>query len=281
MSTSIDDRVIRVLSHDHHHITIVELRPRQYYSCARVRHRSQPLEYPTAASPPYGPADRISRPSTPGVSFSIPYTFRAPALTAAQLQAMAGSDPRRSSRARTSQSQSQISSTTSSTSGRGERSTRYFNKAVSPQKSSSSGSLSSEAPDEIITADDSFGTRRRTRGQQEERDRANNKSEQVEMAHGDDDAQDEDEAVRCICGYEDYPGPPPLDEDSKDAMDIDPIFATDVTDDAAGFFVQCDVCKVWQHGACVGIMTEESSPEEYYCEECKKEFHKIFTASNG
>ena len=105
------------------------------------------------------------------------------------------------------------------------------------------------------------------------------------MAHGDDDAQDEDEAVRCICGYEDYPGPPPLDEDSKhglkDGMDIDPIFATDVTDDAAGFFVQCDVCKVWQHGACVGIMTEESSPDEYYCEECKKDFHKIFTASNG
>ncbi|KAK3952887.1 hypothetical protein QBC32DRAFT_369900 [Pseudoneurospora amorphoporcata] len=198
---------------------------------------------------------------------------------------MAGSDPRRSSRARASQSQSQISSTTSSTSGRGERSTRYFNKAISPQKSSSSGSLSSEAPDETTTADDSFGTRRRTRGQQEERDRANNKSEQVEMTQGDDDAQDEDEAVRCICGYEDYPGPPPLDEDSKhglkDGMDIDPIFATDVTDDAAGFFVQCDVCKVWQHGACVGIMTEESSPDEYYCEECKKEFHKIFTASNG
>ncbi|KAK3354740.1 hypothetical protein B0H65DRAFT_417120 [Neurospora tetraspora] len=198
---------------------------------------------------------------------------------------MAGSDPRRSSRARTSHSQSQISSTTSSTSGRGERSTRYFNKAVSPQKSSSSGSLSSEAPDETITADDSFGTRRRTRGQQEERERANNKTEQVEMAHGDDDAQDEDEAVRCICGYEDYPGPPPFDEDSKhglkDGMDIDPIFATDVTDDAAGFFVQCDICKVWQHGACVGIMTEESSPDEYFCEECRKEFHKIFTASNG
>ncbi|KAJ4395485.1 Histone deacetylase complex subunit [Neurospora sp. IMI 360204] len=105
------------------------------------------------------------------------------------------------------------------------------------------------------------------------------------MAHGDDDAQDEDEAVRCICGYEDYPGPPPFDEDSKhglkDGMDIDPIFATDVTDDAAGFFVQCDICKVWQHGACVGIMTEESSPDEYFCEECRKEFHKIFTASNG
>jgi hypothetical protein len=105
------------------------------------------------------------------------------------------------------------------------------------------------------------------------------------MANGDDEIQEEDEAVRCICGYDDYPGPPPIDEDSKlglkDTTDLDPIFATDLTDDAAGFFVQCDLCKVWQHGACVGIMTEESSPDEYFCEQCRKDFHKTFIASNG
>lgn len=134
-------------------------------------------------------------------------------------------------------------------------------------------------------ADDPFATQRYTRRQGKERDRIVAKAEPAETANGDDDAQDEDEAVRCICGYDDYPGPPPFDEDSKnglrDGSDIDPIFATDVTDDAAGFFVQCDVCKVWQHGACVGIMTEESSPDEYFCEECRKEAHKIYTASNG
>ncbi len=101
-----------------------------------------------------------------------------------------------------------------------------------------------------------------------------------------DDIEEEDEAVRCICGFDDYPGPPPLDEDtrrrsSKEGLDIDPIFEADVTDDAAGFFVQCDICKVWQHGACVGIMTEEASPDEYFCEECRKDLHKISTASNG
>ncbi|KAK3693966.1 hypothetical protein B0T22DRAFT_57106 [Podospora appendiculata] len=198
---------------------------------------------------------------------------------------MAGIDPRRSSRARTTQPQSQVSSTTSSISGRTDRNSRYFNKVGSPQKSNSTGSLSSEPPEDTITADDTFGTRRRTRGQGEERERAVPKTEPIEMANGDDDVQDEDEAVRCICGYDDYPGPPPFDEDSKnnlkDANDLDPIFATDVTDDAAGFFVQCDVCKVWQHGACVGIMTEESSPDEYFCEACRKDFHKIYTASNG
>jgi hypothetical protein len=28
-------------------------------------------------------------------------------------------------------------------------------------------------------------------------------------------------------------------------------------------------------------MTEESSPDEYFCEKCRKDFHKIHKASNG
>ncbi|OIW31254.1 hypothetical protein CONLIGDRAFT_307920 [Coniochaeta ligniaria NRRL 30616] len=198
---------------------------------------------------------------------------------------MAGADPRRSSRARMTQSQSQHSSTTSSTSGRADRPTRSFHKNGSPQKSTPTGSLSSEPPEDTITADGGFSTRRRTRGSGDDRDKTSSNLDSIEMMPGGDDLQDEDEAVRCICGFDDYPGPPPLDEDSKqgikDTIDLDPIFTTDVNDDTAGFFVQCDVCKVWQHGACVGIMTEESSPDEYFCEQCRKEFHKIFTASNG
>jgi hypothetical protein len=198
---------------------------------------------------------------------------------------MAGADPRRSSRARTTQSQSQHSSTTSSTSGRADRPTRSSHKNGSPQKSTPTGSLSSEPPEDTITAEGGFSTRRRTRGNGDDRDKASSNLDSVELTNGDDDIQDEDEAVRCICGFDDYPGPPPLDEDSKhgikDTIDLDPIFTTDVNDDTAGFFVQCDVCKVWQHGACVGIMTEEASPDEYFCEQCRKDFHKIYTASNG
>ncbi|KAL2258929.1 hypothetical protein VTK26DRAFT_7568 [Humicola hyalothermophila] len=197
---------------------------------------------------------------------------------------MAGTDPRRSSRARTAQSQSQISSTASSVSGRAERSSRHFNKGGSPQKSTSTGSLSSEAPEDT-TPEDTFGTRRRTRGQVEERERAASKAEAVDMASGDGDTQEEDEAVRCVCGNEEYQGPPPFDEDSKHGFkhsyDLSPFFSADVTDDTAGFFVQCDICKVWQHGGCVGIMTEESSPDEYFCEQCRQDLHKLWTASNG
>lgn len=197
---------------------------------------------------------------------------------------MAGLDPRRSSRARATQSQSQVSSSSSSASGRPERSSRHFNKAGSPQKSASAGSLSSEPPEDTITADDTFATRRRTRGQGDDRDRAGVKAEAADMTSADDDIQEEDEAVRCVCGNEEYPGPPPLEDEprhgAKGAVDIDPIFLASVTDDVAGFFVQCDVCKVWQHGGCVGIMTNPG-PDEYFCELCRRDLHKLWTASNG
>lgn len=123
--------------------------------------------------------------------------------------------------------------------------------------------------------------RRRTRGQGEEKNK--NAKTAANMVDGIDDMQEEDEAVRCICGFDEYPGPPHLDEDSKHGLkeSTDPIFATHLNDEAAGFFVQCDVCKVWQHGACVGIMTEEASPDEYFCEQCRKDLHKIFSARNG
>lgn len=97
------------------------------------------------------------------------------------------------------------------------------------------------------------------------------------MATVSDDLQDEeDEAVRCLCDSEEYPGRPPVE-----GPDADIFAAIELTEDVTGFFVQCDICKVWQHGACVGIFSAESSPEEYFCELCRKDLHKIHTASNG
>ncbi|KAI1825880.1 hypothetical protein F4861DRAFT_155467 [Xylaria intraflava] len=200
---------------------------------------------------------------------------------------MAGTSPtRRSSRARITQSQSQVSSTASSSSGRVERTTRAFTKTGSPQKSTGSGSLSSEPPEDSTTTEDTVLRRRSTRGKDDDRDKQP-KPDIVDMSAVPDEIQEDDESVRCICGYDEYPGPPPFDEDQKhgvkDAIDHDRIFAIKITDDLAGFFVQCEVCNTWQHGACVGFTTEESNPEdvEYYCEQCRKDLHKIYTASNG
>jgi len=103
------------------------------------------------------------------------------------------------------------------------------------------------------------------------------------MANGAEEDGEDDGTVRCVCGHEDYPGPAPqTDEDSKYGVrqGIEGR-AADSTEDVSGFFVQCDICKVWQHGACVGIWGEETSPDEYFCEECQKDSHKISIASNG
>ena len=199
---------------------------------------------------------------------------------------MAGPDPRRSSRARTGQSQSQLSSATSSASGRAERSTRSFNKTGSPQKSTPTASLSSEPPDESIAAvaaDDVLHRTRRARAKDEDNDQTSTVADEIEMANG-DELQDDDEAVRCVCGQEEYPGPPSLDDlkhAAKDGFNLDSVFPTEITDDLAGFYVQCDVCKVWQHGACVGLTNDETLPEYYYCDDCRGDLHKIYTSSNG
>lgn len=96
------------------------------------------------------------------------------------------------------------------------------------------------------------------------------------MAHISDDLEEEDEAVRCICGSEEYPGCPPTE-----GADADFFSSIDFNEDVTGFFVQCDICKVWQHGACVGIFSAESSPDEYFCEQCRKDLHKCHIATNG
>ncbi|KAL2757819.1 hypothetical protein ACRALDRAFT_2025529 [Sodiomyces alcalophilus JCM 7366] len=194
---------------------------------------------------------------------------------------MAPSPPRRSSRARGNTiTQSQpSSSSTSSISGRTERNTRSLHKNNS-SKSTPAGSLSSEPLEDL---EETVLTRRRTRGQEEMREKII-KVDPYEMINDGDEMQEDDESVRCVCGFEEYPGPPPFDEDTKHGKhnpEADFFASIELSDEVSGLFVQCDICKVWQHGACVGIFTEESSPDEYFCEKCRKDLHKIHTANNG
>lgn len=215
-------------------------------------------------------------------------------------------ESRRSSRANNRASQpatsaSHHSSASSISSGRvADRATRANQKTESPRKSTPTASLSSEpVEDKDLTSvtEDAIQTRRkRGRGEDQEKEKQKEKEKEKEkssktqtvkeeMANGAEDPAEDDEAVRCICGFDEYPGPPQYDEDSKEGIKegIEERLMTvaDVTEDLAGFFVQCDVCKVWQHGGCVGIQSEEQSPDEYFCEQCRKDLHKIYTAPNG
>ncbi|KAF4124691.1 PHD-finger, partial [Geosmithia morbida] len=202
-----------------------------------------------------------------------------------RLASMAPPSPRRSSRARTTNPQSHHSSASSGTSGRAERTSRPSNK-TSSGTSTPSASLSSEPLDGL---DDTLLGRRRKRGgggsggggggdgAEDDHDKTSH-PDVLDMANisGDDIQDEEDEAVRCICGSEEYPGRPAVD-----GPDAEFFAGLELTEDVTGFFVQCDVCKVWQHGACVGIFSAESSPDEYFCEQCRKDLHRISTDNNG
>lgn len=119
-------------------------------------------------------------------------------------------------------------------------------------------------------------TRRRTRGHENDDDDTIKLDDELE-----DEIAEEDEITRCLCGMQEYPGPPSDAGKSKDGQ-LSALGDSDVPgEDAGGLFIQCDICKVWQHGGCVGIMDEASSPDEYFCEECRKDLHKVMISSKG
>lgn len=153
------------------------------------------------------------------------------------------------------------SSTTSSLSSRQDRSTRANNN----QKAGTPRSLSSEEASEPPVA---------RRSQRQPAHKEESLSKEMEAAvDNDEEAIDEEEITRCICGHQEYPGPP-LSEAFADIPDAQ-------SEDAGGLFILCDGCTVWQHGGCVGIVEESQSPDKYYCEECRPKQHAVHTDSRG
>ncbi|KAI9683281.1 MAG: hypothetical protein M1822_006146 [Bathelium mastoideum] len=198
--------------------------------------------------------------------------------------------PRRSSRPRNTQpppsAPSHSNSTSSVSSARGERSTRSNNtsnnKAASPPKSSTPQLLSSseEVDDPAHAPSDAPPTRRSKRGQTTDAEHTHPTKIEDELDDDIEEEEDEEEVTRCVCGHQEYPGPPV--EVGKNHHSAASSANSDVQNDEAGsLFIQCDICKVWQHGGCVGIMDEAMSPDEYFCEECRKDFHKLMTGQRG
>ncbi|CAA9956902.1 hypothetical protein CFE70_000484 [Pyrenophora teres f. teres 0-1] len=186
--------------------------------------------------------------------------------------------PRRSSRARTTQPPPSVAthsnSSSSVSSARTDRASRVNTKQTSPPKSSTPHSLSSEEPEEPPhgAQPEPPLTRRRTREHDNDEDESAKLDDEL-----DEDIAEEDEVTRCVCGYQEYPGQP-SDAGKPGSALVDP---DTQADELGGLFIQCDVCKVWQHGGCVGIMDEAASPDEYFCEECRKDLHKVTASPKG
>ena len=199
--------------------------------------------------------------------------------------------PRRSSRARTTQPPPAPPHRNSSTSlnsiTRAERNTRANNKLPSPQDSVAQTSESLEGA-ERPGRGDLPPTRRSKRSNTNEKEEATKKHHE----QGGDEEAELEEITRCICGHAEYSGPPPLSRDAgrhhstksgvkEETGPKNPIGSDGLLDDTGNFFIQCDNCQVWQHGGCVGLLDESMSPDEYFCEECKPEFHKIHKTTTG
>ncbi|GAA5929152.1 uncharacterized protein JCM15063_004067 [Sporobolomyces koalae] len=76
----------------------------------------------------------------------------------------------------------------------------------------------------------------------------------IVRAPDEDDLDEDDEEggdggiTRCVCG------------DDNEEM-------------SSGLMIQCDTCKCWQHGPCVGLWEEKECPNRYFCELCKPNLH--------
>ncbi|KAF2430998.1 hypothetical protein EJ08DRAFT_649311 [Tothia fuscella] len=164
----------------------------------------------------------------------------------------------------------------SSTSSKPERSTR----SKLPQKSSTPHSLSSEELSENNGVSEAPPARRSKRKIEEEVDEIAKVEEEAA-----DDIDDEDgEVTRCVCEQPEYPGLPvetPTSSHGRKGSHAPTLDADALADDAGGWFIQCDECKVWQHGGCVGIMEQDVDSINYSCEMCKPDLHQRHTSSTG
>ncbi|GAD97665.1 transcriptional regulator (Cti6), putative [Paecilomyces variotii No. 5] len=199
--------------------------------------------------------------------------------------------PRRSSRARTTQPSPALlqhtnSSSSSNSLTRGERSTRSNNKTSPQRRGSAQRSQSSDDPD-TSSKNEFPQTRQRQRAREDDNEEA------LKFSGEEDEDGEEEEITRCLCGQQEYPGLPPSRREALGRAGLNPgvkdesglnssADSSDLLNDEIGsMFIQCDSCKVWQHGGCVGIMDEAMSPDEYFCEECRADLHKITNEPNG
>ncbi|KAK4054354.1 Histone deacetylase complex subunit [Microbotryomycetes sp. JL221] len=79
---------------------------------------------------------------------------------------------------------------------------------------------------------------------------------------------EDDGITRCVCG-DDSELEPAAHRHLRESDQLQP------TDEelSSGLMIECDTCKCWQHGPCVGLYNEAECPDRYFCEQCKPTWH--------
>ncbi|EHY59151.1 Histone deacetylase complex subunit [Exophiala dermatitidis] len=183
--------------------------------------------------------------------------------------------PRRSSRARSSQlppAALNHTNSTMSSASKTDRDPPASHRPASQRRPSTQRSESIDGADSASRSELLAPRRSRRNGAEKE---PTVKQQRDDHEEGGVEADtNEEEVTRCICGQAEYPGP------SASIRQQQPNAAA-LTDETGNFFVQCDKCGVWQHGGCMGLLDESMLPDEYYCELCKPEYHKVTKSANG
>lgn len=159
---------------------------------------------------------------------------------------------------------------TSSTSSRTKKLKQEDNDDVSEdRKQNSVGGMSSSGSN---AASSNKGRRKAKDKDQQSITVATGDADAVSMDGQSRDAPEEEEeqgVTRCVCGS--AGAPYPLDtstfaHQARLMLEDDP--------EAGEFMVQCETCGVWQHGLCMGYLTEDQVQDtDYHCELCKPEMH--------
>ncbi|KAK6859912.1 hypothetical protein PG995_003548 [Apiospora arundinis] len=207
---------------------------------------------------------------------------------------MAGTSPtRRSSRARTTQPQSQHSSSASSASGRAERTTRAFTKNGSPQKSTGSGSLSSEPPEDstatTASTDDIapfYGDVARVSKTKIARSspRANTSTWPIQVMTTRYRRTTKPFAASAASKTTPAHHPStktPRVTPSKIRLTLNPSSPLTSPKTWAGFLSNATHARSGSMVSVSALSRRNPPPDNYYCEQCRRDLHKIYTASNG
>ncbi|ORY89694.1 hypothetical protein BCR35DRAFT_156736 [Leucosporidium creatinivorum] len=109
-----------------------------------------------------------------------------------------------------------------------------------------SGSMKIEDSEEALFTTEKRGARGRAGSSKKVVEEV--EEEEEEPVEEEVEEEEDDGVTRCVC-----------DEDNDDL--------------SSGLMIECDTCKCWQHGPCVGLWNEKDCPDRYFCELCRPSWH--------